>query len=144
MGRDRHGSKKDFERELNKDEPALNLSEVNLQAPDSTGWRRYQIITFVRNDGFAEQWRDLGAATQFKADQFRIPGGVIEESKVLLLHTVGELEEIAEFLRSQPSQMNQKESPDLIHRYYDQQDKKKLWVNKRSIFGPNYRRQRNG
>ena len=48
--------------EVHLDEPAFNLVEVNLQAPDNSGWRRYQIISVVRGERLAEYREDLGAA----------------------------------------------------------------------------------
>ena len=62
--------------EVHLDEPAFNLSEVNLQAPDNSGWRRYQIIYVVRGEKMAEYREDLGPKDDFSADSFRIPGGV--------------------------------------------------------------------
>lgn len=79
-------------------EPAFNLSEVNLQSPGSRGWRRYQVITVVRNDQLADHKIDLGPAKDFKADQIRIPGGVVDEvsGKIYIEHTVQELQAIAD------------------------------------------------
>ena len=58
--------------EVHLDEPAFNLTEVNLQAPDNSGWRRYQIISVVRGERMAEYREDLGPKKDFTADAFPI------------------------------------------------------------------------
>jgi len=85
-----------------KDEPCLGLYEMNLQSAGSKGFHRYQILNVIRADKVAECRIDLGPAKKFKADQFRIPGGVIDPKtgKGEILHTVGELRDIADKLRS--------------------------------------------
>ena len=81
----------------NIDEPCIGLVEMDIQTP--AGWHRFQILNVIRNDRIAECRIDLGKQT--KADQFRIPGGVIDEKgHGEILHTVGELQEIADKLRS--------------------------------------------
>ena len=59
----------------------------------------------MRGDKPAEMRKDLGAAKSFKADQFRIPGGAMDETtgKFYIEHTVGELMDIADYLRTNPS-----------------------------------------
>jgi len=84
------------------DEPCLQLSEVILQSPGNKGFRRYQVINVIREgDRLAEYRKDLGKAKKFKGvDQFRIPGGVATaEGRYDILHTVGELIDIADGLR---------------------------------------------
>jgi len=80
--------------EVHIDEPAFNLVELNLQSPDSSGWRRYQIISVVRGERLAEYREDLGPAKDFSADAFRIPGGVWDAStrRMEVLHSVENLE----------------------------------------------------
>ena len=89
---------------LYMDEPCFGLAEVNLQRPDSKGWRRWQIIWVIRDDKLTESRLDLGPAPHFKAAQFQIPGGVIdpETGRIEICHRVGELREIAEKLRVRP------------------------------------------
>ena len=88
--------------QVSPDEPCFSLSEINLQSPGSRGWRRYQIIYVVRNDRLAEHRVDLGPARKFRASQFRIPGGVMSTvtGRGEILHTVAELQEIADHLRA--------------------------------------------
>ena len=111
--------------EVHLDEPAFNLSEVNLQAPDNSGWRRYQIIYVVRGERMAEYREDLGPKDDFTADAFRIPGGVWDAStkRMEVLHSVGELREIAEYVRLGPTVKPLIENRDLIHEYNDHMDK---------------------
>ena len=84
--------------EVHLDEPAFNLVELNLQPPDSTGWRRYQ---------------------------FRIPGGVWDAAtrRMEVLHSVGELREIAEVIRFGPTVRPEIAPQDLISEYHDHVDK---------------------
>jgi|TARA_R100000315_G_C5233548_1_gene144625 hypothetical protein len=111
--------------EVHLDEPAFNLVEVNLQSPDSTGWRRYQIISVVRGERLAEYREDLGPAKSFAADAFRIPGGVWDAAtrRVEVLHSVGELREIAEVIRLGPTVRPEIAPRDLISEYHDHVDK---------------------
>jgi hypothetical protein len=111
--------------EVHLDEPAFNLSEVNIQAPDNSGWRRYQIIYVVRGERMAEYREDLGPKDNFTADAFRIPGGVWDAStkRMEVLHSVGELREIAEYVRLGPTVKPQIEKRDLVSEYNEHMDK---------------------
>lgn len=79
------------------DEPCFNLSELNLMSP--MGWRRYRIYMVMRDDKLAKYQEDMGDAKDFKHDQIRIPGGVIDGEKIYIEHTVNELREIADQLK---------------------------------------------
>ena len=111
--------------EVHLDEPAFNLSEVNIQAPDNSGWRIYQIIYVVRGERMAEYREDLGPKDNFTADAFRIPGGVWDAStkRMEVLHSVGELREIAEYVRLGPTVKPQIEKRDLVSEYNEHMDK---------------------
>lgn len=87
-----------------EDEPCLLLVEMNLKAPDQKLRKRYQIIHVIRNDKPAEFRQDLGLAKEFKADQFRIPGGIIDEQmgRIYIEETVGRLKEMADQIRGNP------------------------------------------
>lgn len=89
---------------VKKDEPCLALYELNLQSPGSRGFHRYQIIHVIRNDKPTEFRKDLGLAKKTDIGQFRIPGGVIDEKtrRIYIEHSVGELMDIADYLRSKP------------------------------------------
>jgi len=68
------------------------LFELNYQAPDRTGFHRYQIIQVPRGDTICEWRKDLGKASKFKGvDQMRIPS--------YMEHTVDELMAIADNIR---------------------------------------------
>ena len=88
---------------ISLDEPCLGLYELNLQSPGSRGFHRYQIIHVMRGDRPTEMRRDLGMAKDIKTDQFRIPGGAMENGKFYIEHTVGELIDIAEYMRTHTS-----------------------------------------
>jgi hypothetical protein len=111
--------------EVHLDEPAFNLVELNLQSPDNTGWRRYQIISVVRGERLAEYREDLGPADNFTADAFRIPGGVWDATtrRMEVLHSVGELRQIAEVIRLGPTVRPEIAPRDLISEYHDHMDK---------------------
>ncbi len=84
------------------DEKALYLVEVLKQSPGNKGFRRYQIITVVRNDKPAQFWDDLGPEKKWKGvDQFAIPS--------LMEHTVAELQEMARQLRADKSPFDKRE-----------------------------------
>lgn len=87
---------------VSMDEPCFGLSEVYLQSPGSKGLRRYQVLAVARNSKVVSFMRDLGPAAKFKAQQFRVPGGVMDEAtgRFEIVHTVGELYDIADFLRA--------------------------------------------
>jgi hypothetical protein len=111
--------------EVHLDEPAFNLSEVNLQAPDNSGWHRYQIISVVRGEKMAEYREDLGPKDSFTADSFRIPGGVWDSNtrRIEVLHSVGELREIAEYVRLGPTVKPVIQNRDLVHDYNEHMDR---------------------
>ena len=86
------------------DEPCMGLYEMNLRPPHSKVHKRYQIIHVIRNGKITEYRESLGLAKKFKADQFRVPGGVIDQhsGRISIEHTVGELKDIADYLRLKP------------------------------------------
>ncbi len=88
---------------IQEDEPCLGLFEMNLQSPGNKGFHRYQIIYVMRGDEPTQYREDLGKDTDWHgAEQLRIPGGAMENGKYYVEHTVGELRQIAEELRSSP------------------------------------------
>ena len=87
------------------DEPCLGLAEVNLQPPGGGETHRYQVLEVVRNGRRATLMRDLGLASGYTIHQFRVPGSIEDgQGKVEILHTVGELYDIADYLRNGYSQ----------------------------------------
>ncbi len=81
------------------DEKAYALVETNMQSPTFRGFHRYQLIIVNREDRMSEFRRDLGPAKNFEARQFRIPS--------LWLHTVGELQDMADNLRDEVATPNE-------------------------------------
>ena len=90
--------------QVSSDEPCLGLYELELLSPDHRSWRRYQIIIVMRGDRPTEFRKDLGEADG--KDQFRIPGGAMDNGRFYIEHNVGELVEIADQLRACPFSRN--------------------------------------
>src|SRR3546814_5960967 len=85
------------------------LRELNLPAPDFKGKRRFQIIEVVRGDRLVKWQLDMGPAKSFKANQFNLMGGFVDEQgRGHCYHSVGELREMADELRER------KELPDVV------------------------------
>ena len=84
---------------VTEDEPCFNLSEVNLVAPDYSGWHRYQIIVVMRGGNLTEYRWDMGLSENFRADQLNVIGGVIDKGKIYIEETVGSLREHADQMR---------------------------------------------
>jgi hypothetical protein len=79
-------------------EKSMGLYEINEQAPDKSGFHRYQIIHVIRDGNIAEHRTDMGLV-KGKWDivgQFRIPG--------LLEETVDTLLDIADDIRNETLQ----------------------------------------
>ena len=64
--------------EVWSDEPALMLSEFNIQREDGKGQRRYQQIHVIRGDRLAEFTLDLGPSSAFTANGFVVVGGSLK------------------------------------------------------------------
>ncbi len=127
------------------DELCWSLKEVNLPRPDSKGVHRYMVIKVVRNDRVVEYRRDLGPADNFKVGEIAIPGGVVDlaTGRGEILHTVGELLDIAEYYRR--GDLPDPEHPDpsdLIGAYYDLPDQAERERKRLSVMGPQVRVQR--
>lgn len=124
--------------EVSPDEWGLDLSEVNLPPPDSRGRRRYQVVTVPRGERLAEWRRDLGPSSAFAADQFRVPGGVVDEEtgRFEPVHTVGELWDIADYLRENPLLGDNVVRTDIVQRYHDEMDMRRRVSRGMKVFGP--------
>lgn len=121
------------------DEPCFMLVEENWQSPGSRGFHRYQTVRVVRGDRLADYQTDLGLASRFrKAIQFRIPGGVLEpeSGRIRIFHTVGELRDIADMVRSGKVPPSEIEPSDLVTGYYDHMDQRHRWQKRASTSGP--------
>ena len=127
---------------LSLDEPCLGLSEVNLQSGlAGIGWHRYQVIYVMRADKPAEARIDLGPTDSFTQQEFRIPGGVVEDGRYHICHTVGQLLEIAEQLRELPLQLPPPPQ-DLQFRLAYQMEEALKWKRGQSVSGPKFNKQR--
>ncbi len=77
------------------DEKAWSLSEIHEQAPDFSGFHRYQKILVNRNDIISEFRRDMGSVKNFKGvNPICIPS--------FWEHSVDELLDLADELRGNP------------------------------------------
>lgn len=75
-------------------EKAWSYQEAHLQSPKSRGFHRYRIIKVNRDGKLAEYREDLGSVTKWRGVRcFNIPS--------LWEHTVDELLDIADYLRSE-------------------------------------------
>lgn len=129
---------------VRNDEPCFRLEEEILQAPGSRGWRRFQILTVVRNDRLAKARVDLGPRDLYNTPPFRILGGVVDEDtgRIHILHTVGELRDIAEAQRHGRFAEPEFERSDLIGGYHDLMDRRAKARRNQSVFGPRGHHQR--
>jgi len=127
--------------DVTPDERCFNLSELNLLSPDRASKRRYQILVLYRDDALVNVRIDLGLASSFTAPEFRVLGGVVDEAtgRLEILHSVGELREIAEHQRAGLMWQPQIEPTDLLRRYHDQRDTNRRRRRGLSQFGPPHR-----
>lgn len=129
---------------VSNDEDCFNLAEVNLPAADSKSVRRYQLIYVMRDQRVAECRVDLGPRESFTAAPFQVPGGVYDEAtgKFEILHTVGELRDIADFQRHGYIPMPHVEPSDLAGQWRDLIDRRRKARTNQSLFGPHGHHQR--
>lgn len=122
---------------IRQDEMAWELREFNKAG---VGYRRYQVITVVRDDKLTEWWDDLGPAAEFFGEGFIIPS--------LFEHSVAELREMAEIAREdngfEDFAAEQQAESTLISDYINQMEERWEVIYNRSTFGPGGQTQRNG
>lgn len=131
---------------VNVDEGAFLLTEVNLPRPDSKGRHRYRFTYVNRADRLAAFKEDMGPAENFTATEFRIPGGVYDEDtgRYELLHTVGELRDMADWLRDRmPDVLPDVPPCDFLRELIVQKEEEQLWRKRASHFGPAHKVERN-
>jgi hypothetical protein len=123
---------------VRQDEPCYCLSETIEQAAGSRGWRRVQTVTVVRDDRLANARTDLGPADAFRAPEFICPGGVTDETtgKIHILHTVGELRDVADRHRDGVIAAPDVQPDDLLGHYHDLMDRRAKARRHASLFGP--------
>lgn len=118
-----------------EDEPCYLLAEVILLNASNMARHRYQVLKVVRNDALVTAYVDLGPASGFKQDEFTIPGGSVgDNGRGYVFHTVGELREIANTLRSSPVR-RETEPTDLQGAYNTLLDEVERFKNRESTFG---------
>lgn len=120
------------------DEPCLAMAELNIQSPGSKGFHRYRCVYVVRADQMACFMEDLGAVDLWpEAGQFRIPGGVVDDAtgRMQIVHTVGELYDIADYLRGGFCKPPELPRRDLWNEAYQQADEAQKLLKGQSSFG---------
>ncbi len=123
---------------VSPDEPCFLLVEVVLKTPDEHEYHRYQLLYVVRDDQLAEHRIDLGRADMYRNDQFRIPGGAtLDSGHIEIVHTVGELQDIADELRLGPPPHGEpRPQRDLIGDWHRQLEETDLVRKHRTTSGP--------
>lgn len=99
---------------VSMDEPCMGLAELNIQSPGSKGFHRYRTVYVIRADRLATFMEDLGPIELWPGiTEFRLPGGVVNSStgRFEVVHTVGELYDIANHLRAGGCQMPEEIQP---------------------------------
>lgn len=123
--------------EVYPDEKALLLVERNEQAPDNSGFRRYQSIFVCRNDMLAKYMEDMGPAGLFVASGLSIPGGDPASPMGEWWETVASLKDYANDFRQWLALKGiQREIPDLVTGYHDDIDIEARTRRHMSQFGP--------
>ena len=125
---------------ITNDEGCFELAEINLQS--GKGIHRYRIYAVIRQDNLYQVWEDMGSSKNFKADEFKILGGVLDENtgKFTVLHNVGELKEMAEYMHTYKSMSQHVEPTDLIGAFHRKQEEKKML--RKSTYGYKGHKQR--
>ena len=94
---------------IKKNEPIFRIRETNENAPDSSGFRRYQTITVIRDDKLAEYRTDMGPSKGYVKEPFQII--------CLLEHTVEEALHMADQLRDKPFDLDELPGTDILSGY---------------------------
>ena len=123
--------------EVSPDEPCLRLSELYQLDENNSKLRRYQVTYVIRYDKPAKHMLDMGPYESFTASEFHLPGAVKDErtGSVTIVHTVGELQDIANALRDQ-QQEETAPRRDIWQDYFNQLDQQKRLMSGHSTFGP--------
>ena len=123
--------------EVSPDEPCLRLSELYQLDENNSKLRRYQVTYVIRYDKPAKHMLDMGPYESFTASEFHLPGAVKDErtGSVTIVHTVGELQDIANALRDQ-QQEETAPRRDIWQDYFTQLDQQKRLMSGHSTFGP--------
>jgi len=123
-------------------EPCWYISEINRQAPDYSGDRRYQAITVIRNDRKVKLERDLGDARLF-GDEFQLICGVPDgKGGGEALYTVEEAVNMARDMNLKPPPKTERKPRDWNRIFWDNVEEKNKWKRGQSTFGPLYKKER--
>ena len=123
--------------EVSPDEPCLRLSELYQLDENNSNLRRYQMIYVIRYDQPAKHMLDMGPYESFTAPECHLPGAVKDDQtgRVTIVHTVGELQDVANALRDQPQEQVQPRR-DIWQEYFTQLDHQEKLMTGLSTFGP--------
>jgi hypothetical protein len=117
------------------DEPCFWLAEFNLPSRSGKTKSRYQLLKIVRNDRLVTAYIYLGPARKFNNDGFNMLGGIMKPNgRGHAVHTVGELQEGAEELRSRDAD-HSIEPPDLKQAFQNMNEEKGRQRKHISTFG---------
>lgn len=124
---------------VHEDEKAWSLTE-RIFAMDGP-YRRFQIITVVRDDKLTEWWNDLGPEASFTAPEVTFPS--------FFVHSVAQLRDMAETFRHRDDYwqkfMAEKNAEcTLVEDWLTYLEENWARIYNRSSFGPGVTKQRNG
>lgn len=117
-----------------EDEPCFLLAELIRPSRSFKSRSRFQVLWVVRGDQLVTAWVYLGPAAKFAQDQFQVPGGDMFEGRGRVWHTVAELREVADELRSRKPH-RELEPWDIATAFQDNVEEKKRWRKRQSTFG---------
>ena len=120
---------------VSADEPCFYLAEENRLSRSGKTMCRYQLLKVVRKDRLVTAYVYLGPSSKFKADQFHMIGGWVDDTgKGQAVHTVGELQAGADELRSRPPR-RELEPLDLQTGFLNQIEERGRRARHRTTFG---------
>ncbi len=146
---------------ISLDEPAFNLleddytpsefsNETGARAPWTGEMMRLQKIQVVRNEQLVAWWKVLGPSRTFTGDPLHLPSGKVirnhknEITRIICVHTVGQLVDMADKERGKPSYIAEIEPTPLWDAWEQVVEDKPGLLLKRSSFGFGGERIRNG
>ena len=108
------------------DEPCFLLAEENRLSRSGKTMCRYQLLKVVRGDRLVTAYVYLGISSKFPSDQFSMLGGWVDDNgRGWAVHTVGELQEGANEIRSRPNRRELEPLPlqDMFREHLDQKER---------------------
>jgi len=123
-------------------EPCWYLAEVNRQAPDYSGDRRYQTITVIRNDKKMKFERDIGDAKLF-GEQFQLICGAPDgKGGGEAMYTVDEAMRMASDMNLMPPPKTEVKPRDWNKIFWDNVEERNKWLSGQSVIGPMHKKER--